>query len=94
LGSIAIAATAYPFLPNPSILKWVIAAGFAGSLIDSFLGASVQGLYRCNECNRMTEAASHCSEPATLARGTGYINNDVVNLLCTLSGGTIILLLL
>ena len=94
LGSTVIAAVAYPFLPDPAILKWVIIAGLVGSFIDSFLGATVQGLYQCDECGMTTETASHCNGPISLIRGTGYISNDVVNLLCTLSGGAIVLLMI
>lgn len=92
LGSAVIAVTAYPFLTDPSALKWIITAGFAGSLIDSFLGATVQGLYQCSDCAQTTETANHCGGSATLIRGTKYVSNDTVNLLCTLSGGAIILL--
>ncbi len=69
----------------------ITAAGFAASLLDSILGASVQAQYRCNQCEAITEKTTHCgSENQDLCRGISWINNDVVNFLCTLFGAFLI----
>lgn len=70
----------------PGISAWtlvgiVTVAGLAGSLVDSFLGATVQAEYRCPSCNQATERSTHgCGTPATLTRGLRWMNNDAVNL--------------
>lgn len=63
-------------------------AGFFGSVADSILGATVQAQYRCPACGKVTEKKDHCSEKnIPLIRGCRPMNNDRVNLLCTLTGG-------
>jgi uncharacterized protein (TIGR00297 family) len=61
--------------------------GVAGTLGDSLLGATVQGMYRCDVCGADTERSVHrCGTPSRLVRGYGWIDNDVVNLLATAIG--------
>jgi uncharacterized membrane protein len=63
-------------------------AGFFGSVADSILGATVQAQYRCPVCGKITEKKDHCSKKnIPLIRGYRSMNNDRVNLLCTLTGG-------
>jgi uncharacterized protein (TIGR00297 family) len=54
--------------------------GFLGSVIDSILGATIQGQYRCNECGKYTERKNHCSGSTILISGYSAINNDFINL--------------
>ena len=67
---------------------WIVAAaGFAGALIDSILGASLQALYHCAGCQRRCETNPHvCGNATSLVRGVGWIDNDAVNALATLAG--------
>ncbi|MCL4508664.1 MAG: DUF92 domain-containing protein [Chloroflexi bacterium] len=68
----------------------ILLAGIAGSLADSVAGSMVQALYRCEECNQVTEQVTHeCGQPATLIRGQRWINNDVVNLCATIVGAVV-----
>ncbi|MEE9167687.1 MAG: DUF92 domain-containing protein [Candidatus Neomarinimicrobiota bacterium] len=92
-GSTVISLFGLIFLHEISVFIAVGTAGFVASLIDSVLGATAQATYRCNACQRETELSTHCDIPALLVKGSRYINNDGVNLLCTLSGGGLILLL-
>ncbi len=73
-----------------SLIGIVTAAGLAGSIIDSVLGATVQADYRCPSCQQATERSIHrCGTPATLTRGRRWMNNDTVNLVAILSAAWI-----
>ena len=67
-----------------------VAGGLAGSLFDSLLGATVQGIYFCDHCGKETESALHrCGRTARPLRGWGWLNNDLVNLMASLVGGLV-----
>jgi len=68
------------------------AAGILGSLLDSWLGATVQAGYRCNRCGRTVEMDEHCSMPTEHVRGLRSMRNDQVNALASLGGAGIGLL--
>ena len=76
------------------ILKWpavavcaAIAGGFAGSVIDSLLGAGLQCRRWCEECSRGTERAVHtCGTRTIHAGGVRWLNNDLVNLVSSFGG--------
>jgi uncharacterized protein (TIGR00297 family) len=71
-------------------LAWAIAsvgtlAGFAGALVDSLLGATLQGIYYCDTCCKETEKRLHrCGSAARHLRGWSWLNNDGVNFISTL----------
>lgn len=67
-----------------------LAGGFGGSLIDSVLGASVQARRWCARCDRGTERAVHvCGTVTSFSGGIRWLDNDFVNLVCSLSGALI-----
>ena len=81
LGSLIISLTYFAFSLN-WIAFIVFFGGVAGSLIDTFLGASVQTVYVCETCNKQTEKQLHkCGEMTRKIRGLPFMNNDMVNFL-------------
>ncbi len=75
------------FLQDWFLLLVLPFAGFVGSLIDSFLGATLQRLYYCERCQTATEHAVHsCGHPTRIVRGFSWMNNDAVNFLATSAG--------
>jgi uncharacterized protein (TIGR00297 family) len=67
-----------------------VAGGLAGSLFDSLLGATVQGIYYCERCGKETESpVHHCGQTARPLRGWAWLNNDVVNFLASMVGGLV-----
>jgi len=65
-------------------------AGMIGSLVDSLLGATVQGIYYCDTCGKETERELHrCGNRTRRVRGWRVLNNDWVNWIGTLSGAAV-----
>ena len=69
-------------------------AGLAGCSIDSVIGATVQGIYKCRVCNKITENRRHCGNPSIPLRGHKVIDNNVVNLIATICGAAVAVLFL
>ena len=53
--------------------------------MDSFIGGSIQANFKCIKCNNITEKRTHCDTPSLHISGNYYIDNDMVNLLNTVS---------
>jgi uncharacterized protein (TIGR00297 family) len=78
----SLRAVLYPLL--------AVVGGLVGSLFDSLLGATVQGIYYCEYCAQETESAIHrCGRTARPLRGWTWLNNDVVNFFASLVGGLV-----
>jgi uncharacterized protein (TIGR00297 family) len=66
----------------------ISAAGLAGSLFDSLLGATVQAMYYCPTDQKETEKhpLHSCGTPTVHIRGWKWLDNDWVNFACSASG--------
>lgn len=61
--------------------------GLAGSVCDSILGATVQGIYWCDTCQKETERRVHrCGTETRLLRGWRWLGNDAVNFIASAVG--------
>jgi len=75
------------------LLAAITLGGLAGSTVDSLLGATLQTIYWCPDCRKETERHPQhtCGSPTTRLRGWRWMNNDVVNFICSLAGGLVAL---
>jgi uncharacterized protein (TIGR00297 family) len=74
----------------PIVALAALAGGFAGSALDSLLGAAVQEKRWCEQCGRGTERAVHaCGAKTIHAGGIGGLNNDLVNFLSSIGGAAV-----
>lgn len=79
---------------NTSIVILVLLstiAGLGGSLIDSWLGATLQVMFHCEVCGKTIEKQEHCNQKARQIRGLRGMSNDVVNAGSSIIGGVICL---
>lgn len=92
-GSILIAFSSYILgLGSWSLFKTLLISllsGIIGSTADSFLGAKIQGIFKCEKCGKMTELHYHCNNKTTHFSGNQRIDNNIVNILSTLVGAII-----
>jgi uncharacterized protein (TIGR00297 family) len=93
IGLLAVLVSPTPLSPLAGL--WVTLAGLAGSLFDSLLGASVQAIYLCPTCRKETERhpLHTCGTQTRLLRGWPWLNNDLVNLGCSVFAVLIVLLI-
>jgi uncharacterized protein (TIGR00297 family) len=88
LGSAIIALPAVLLPPTGTLTTahcvLIAGAGLAGSLFDSFLGATVQAMYFCPTDRKETEKhpIHTCGTETVHIRGWKWLNNDWVNFAC------------
>jgi uncharacterized membrane protein len=66
----------------------VIGGALAGCLLDSLLGGTLQARYRAGD-GTWTERSAEAGVPLPLAAGVRWMNNDRVNIACTLIGAAV-----
>jgi uncharacterized protein (TIGR00297 family) len=96
VGAAVIALPAAWFANNWILLPLITFAGLAGSLFDSFLGATVQAMYYCPTDKKETEKhpLHTCGTETVHIRGWEWLNNDWVNFACSAFGVIVALLLI
>lgn len=87
-GSALIGILASLLTDNWSLFLWITFSGLAGSLFDSFLGATIQAMYFCPKDNKETEKhpIHTCGTTTIHIRGWKWLNNDWVNFACAAFG--------
>lgn len=61
-----------------------LALGTGGMLLDSILGATLQGRFHCTRCDRRSERRRHrCGLPTRHTGGLAWLGNDGVNAIAT-----------
>lgn len=100
IGSLAMVAgatfvaTAARWLGLPGSVFIILVAGVAGALADSVLGATLQERRWCPDCERASERHVHdCGASTTLTCGLEWMDNDTVNLIATIAGAAVAVLL-
>ncbi len=81
------------------VLVVVSLAGLIGSLVDSYLGGTLQAQYYDEYRNKITEKTHHLNDDGTtipnkLIKGIRWIDNDVVNFVCGITGAVVAMLAL
>jgi len=89
LSSAAIALFWYLWFYDVSVLEAVLVCtmGFAGCLLDSVLGAGVQGIYYDPKAKQFFEDKERDGRKLELSRGIRWVDNDVVNLISNIFSG-------
>jgi uncharacterized protein (TIGR00297 family) len=91
-GFIALVASIFnPHQAWLASLGITLIAGLAGAFIDSLLGATVQAIYWCPTCQKETERhpVHTCGSSTHQVRGWSWVNNDLVNFICSLTGAIV-----
>jgi uncharacterized protein (TIGR00297 family) len=94
-GALAIALAAVLLRVVPTAAWGAVAAGgVTGAFADSIAGATLQERRRCPVCGTDTEQRRHdCGAATRRVAGLPGCDNDAVNLLATVAGGAVALLL-
>jgi len=74
------------------VMAIALISGFLGCTVDSMIGATVQGMFRCSICNRITESKTHCGGPSVYISGCRAIDNNLVNFISTGIGASVAVL--
>ncbi len=83
IGSVLIGIIGFYFLTDIKIILLIIISGFISSIFDSILGSSIQARYISLDGLVITE---NYEKSYYLYTGSKKVNNDIVNLYCTMSG--------
>ena len=94
IGAIMIGLFGYVFGLSNMIVFFIIIAGFLSALFDSILGGTVQARFIFIITGEISEKQIINNHKGYLYTGWNWVNNDMVNLLCTIFGPCLIIILL
>jgi uncharacterized protein (TIGR00297 family) len=100
LGALLIGGVLWLFtlLEQGSAPLWIILAatlgGLAGSLADSYMGATVQAIYAYPDGRETERRVARDGRPTAFLRGWSWLNNDLVNLISSIAGAAIAILVM
>lgn len=81
LGSFVIVLSAFIFVRLEfSQVFLIVFLSLIGNFIDSIIGATLQVIYKCSLCGKLTEKKIHCGTNTNYFKGLRFIDNDFVNL--------------
>jgi uncharacterized protein (TIGR00297 family) len=84
-GAMIVAGTAAIAAGRPMLLPVGTLIGFFGMVVDSTLGALLQGRFQCPSCQVPSQWKIHrCGSATVQEGGLAWLNNDGVNFLATL----------
>ena len=84
IGALIVSGTGALVSGTLAIFPAGISIGFAGMVVDSVLGAVLQGRFHCQTCDEASEWRVHrCGRPTVLRGGLRWLDNDMVNFLAT-----------
>jgi len=72
-----------------TIIIVTVIGGIVGCTVDSVLGATIQGMWRCAVCGKDTEKKTHCAIKAVYLRGKRFLDNHMVNIISCLVGAIV-----
>lgn len=88
IGALLVAGAAATMTGNLRLIGLGTAVGVGGMMVDSLLGATLQGRFRCEACALPSERVMHrCGARTEPVGGFAWIGNDAVNLLATILAG-------
>jgi uncharacterized membrane protein len=84
LGALIVSATGAWVSGTVAMIPAGTLIGFSGMVVDSVLGAVLQGRFHCQTCDETSEWRVHrCGRPTVLRGGFTWLDNDMVNFLAT-----------
>jgi uncharacterized protein (TIGR00297 family) len=91
---VALVARLLGVVDRPTTTWLILICGFAGAIVDSLLGATLQAKRWCDACNLATEHRVHrCGHRTRLVGGLSWLDNDAVNLVSAALAGLLAALL-
>jgi uncharacterized membrane protein len=87
VGAALVSGVAGAMAAQPRLVYWGIVIGTAGMIVDSILGATLQGRFHCPTCGADSEHRVHrCGSRTTCTGGLPWLTNDGVNAIATAAG--------
>jgi uncharacterized protein (TIGR00297 family) len=84
MGAVIVSATGALVTGSVAMIPAGTLIGFSGMVVDSMLGAVLQGRFYCQTCDEASEWRVHrCGRPTMLRGGHPWLDNDMVNFLAT-----------